>query len=140
MSAAPLLPLSWPCAAGAPRRCSAPYHIRARRRAVCHAVQLQSGQREQAVSDLLSAIEGTDRGVSTTAEQRDRIFRAIEVLEEVAAGADTSRGGAGGGNDPCGPATANDSVSAVWKLLWTTEKVLSSNGPHQDSVMAVAHP
>ena len=131
MSAAPLLPVHWPHAASALRRCSAPHQLRARRRAACRATQLQSGQRQQAVSDLLSAIEGTDRGVRTTTEQRKRIFRAISALEEVTAGADTARDGAGGGTDPCSPAIANASVSAVWKLLWTTEKVLrTKTRPH----------
>ena len=124
MSAALLLPARLSCAARVPRHCCATRQVRATRRAACRAAQLQSGQRSQAVSDLLSAIEGTDRGVSTTAEQCERIFNAIAALEQDAAGADIAENGADGVSNLCSPATANGSVSAVWKLLWTTEKVL----------------
>ena len=121
MSLAPLLLVQSPCVVKALLQHTAPRQIRARRRAACRATQLQSGR--QAVSVLLDAIEGTDRGVSTTAEQRERILRAVAALEELAAGADTARDSAARGGDPCSPAAANGSVSATWKLLWTTEKV-----------------
>ena len=110
-----LLPSPRPGLVDAPRCCAARWPARQRRRAACcSAAQLQGNQqRAQAVSDLLRAIEGTDRGVNTSAEQRQSIFRAIDALEALPAGAD-------GAADH----TGNASVSATWKLLWTTEKVL----------------
>ncbi len=78
-------------------------------------MQLQGDQQrtQAAVQELLRAIDGTDRGVNTSAEQRQQIFRAIDALETLPAGKD---GAARRDN--------STSVSATWKLLWTTEKVL----------------
>lgn len=41
-----------------------------------------------AVSELLAAIEGTERGVKATAEQKEQIFRLITQLEEAGEGRD----------------------------------------------------
>lgn len=60
-----------------------------------------------AVDDLLAAIEGSERGCRTSKSQRARIDAALGVLEE-----------AGYDNVPI-----NKSLSATWRLVWTTEKV-----------------
>ncbi len=86
-----------------------------RRAACCSATQVQGDQQrtQAAVQELLRAIDGTDRGVNTSPEQRQRILRAIDALETLPA----SGNGAAERDDSA-------SVSATWKLLWTTEKVL----------------
>ncbi|CAG9467438.1 unnamed protein product [Pedinophyceae sp. YPF-701] len=59
-----------------------------------------------ALSDVLDAIEGTDRGLATTKEQRKQIEDAVQQLYDEAQGKKTN------GKD----------LSATWKLLWTSEK------------------
>ena len=61
-----------------------------------------------AIDDLLAAIDGTERGCKTSSSQRAKIDAAINVLEEAAEV----------GND------LSTDLTATWKLLWTTEKVL----------------
>ena len=114
MATALLLPSPRARAVETPHRCAHWPARLLRRGACCRATQLQGSQRQQAVSDLLNAIEGTDRGVNTTAEQRQQIFQAIGALEALTASED-------------GAVKQDDSegVSATWKLLWTTEKVMS---------------
>lgn len=71
----------------------------------------RSGRRAQcaaAESRLLKAISGTDRGLTTTGEQKAEILEAVEELAELGRGS-ISTGG---------------KISATWRLLWTTEKVL----------------
>lgn len=60
-----------------------------------------------AVDDILAAVTDTERGCCTSSSQRARIDAAVGVLE-----------GAGDDGRPI-----NKSLSATWKLLWTTEKV-----------------
>jgi hypothetical protein len=59
------------------------------------------------VERLLSSIEGADRGLGNSAEQREAVLAAAAELAELGRGATTT------GSD----------LSATWKLLWTTEKV-----------------
>lgn len=58
-----------------------------------------------AVDDILSAVESTERGCNTSRSSRAKIDAALGVLE--GAGDSTS---------------FNKTLSATWKLLWTTEK------------------
>ena len=58
-----------------------------------------------AVDDILTVVEDTERGCSTSRPQRASIDAALGVLE-------------GAGDSPI-----NKGLSATWKLLWTTEKV-----------------
>ena len=71
---------------------------------ICRA---QTQSNASAVHDLLTAIRGTERGVSTTGAQRQAILTATAALTELGRGSTTT----------C------DTLSATWKLLWTTEKV-----------------
>ena len=71
----------------------------------------RSGKKAQctaAESRLLAAIEGTDRGLNTTKEQKAEILDAVEAL-------------AGLGR---GSVSTGSNISATWRLIWTTEKVL----------------
>ena len=52
---------------------------------------------------LLSSIEGADRGLGNSAEQREAVLAAAAELAELGRGATTT------GSD----------LSATWKLLWT---------------------
>ena len=58
-------------------------------------------------NELLIACEVTDRGLDTSPEQRAVINDLVDRLAEL--GAST--------------VTTDESISATWKLLWTTEKV-----------------
>lgn len=60
-----------------------------------------------AIDQLLEAIEGTERGLSTSAEKQEQIDAAIAILEEAGKGSVTS----------------GESLTATWRLVWTTEKV-----------------
>lgn len=60
---------------------------------------------QAAVQQLLDLVKGTDRGVSTSPEAKERILAVVEELKRSSAGARTV-----------------DSISATWKLVWTTEK------------------
>ena len=60
-----------------------------------------------AVDDILAVVQDTERGCCTSKSQRASIDAAVGVLE-------------GAGNDG---RPVNKSLSATWKLLWTTEKV-----------------
>ena len=60
-----------------------------------------------AVDDILAAVGDSERGCRTSRAQKARIDAAVGVLE-----------GAGDDSDP-----VSKSLSATWKLLWTTEKV-----------------
>lgn len=65
-------------------------------------------QKQQAtVEKLLQSIDGQERGVTTTAEQRAAVLEAVDALRELGAGATT---------------TGAQDLSATWRLLWTTEK------------------
>lgn len=71
----------------------------------------RSGKKAQcaaAESRLLEAIKGTDRGLTTTEQQKADILDAVEELAELGRGT-VSTGG---------------KISATWRLIWTTEKVL----------------
>lgn len=57
------------------------------------------------MQQLLDAIRGTERGVSTSPEAKAKIMSAVEELKHAGAGSKTV-----------------DSTSATWRLLWTTEK------------------
>lgn len=61
-----------------------------------------------AVDDILAAVEGSERGCRTSRSQRARINAALGVLEE-----------AGDNTRPI-----SKELSATWKLVWTTEKVM----------------
>ena len=127
MSATLLLPSPRLGLVDAPRCCAARWPARKPRRAACcSATQVQGDQQrtQAAVQELLRAIEGTDRGVNTSPEQRQEIFRAIEALEALPA----SGNGAAERDDSA-------SVSATWKLLWTTEKVLLRK--YEDCVLCI---
>ena len=60
-----------------------------------------------AVQRLLSSIEGADRGLGNSPEQREEVLAAAAELARLGGGTTTT------GSD----------LSATWKLLWTTEKV-----------------
>ncbi|KAL4429336.1 hypothetical protein ABPG77_005110 [Micractinium sp. CCAP 211/92] len=62
---------------------------------------------EAAVSRLLIAVEGSERGLSGDEQQRAEIMAAIEELKELGSGSTT---------------TGAAELSATWRLLWTTEK------------------
>ena len=66
-----------------------------------------------AVDDVLAIVQDTERGCRTSKLQRASIDAAVGVLE-------------GAGNDG---RPVSKSLSATWKLLWTTEKV----GPPAES-------
>ena len=66
-----------------------------------------------AVDDILAVVQATERGCRTSQSQRASIDAAVGVLE-------------GAGNDG---RPVSKSLSATWKLLWTTEKV----GPPAES-------
>jgi len=66
----------------------------------------RGGQKLAAESRLLSAIEGTQSGLNTSATQREDILNAVSELEELGRGL----------------VTTSHELSATWKLLWTTEK------------------
>ena len=65
-----------------------------------------SAQSLSAENRLLQAIDGTDRGMRTSPEQKTAILEAVAQLEDLGRGSITTSG----------------SISATWKLLWTTEK------------------
>ena len=77
-----------------------------------------SAQSLAAESRLLQAIEGTDKGMSTSPEQKAAILEAVEELEERGRGSVTTSG----------------SISATWKLLWTTEKAQPLSDMHAPEV------
>ncbi|KAK9790949.1 hypothetical protein WJX73_007827 [Symbiochloris irregularis] len=58
---------------------------------------------------LLDAIEGTNRGFSTTKEQKATILSCVEALEQIQRQSGRST-------------DISDGVNAVWKMLWTSEK------------------
>ena len=60
-----------------------------------------------AVDDILAVVQDTERGCRTSKSQRASIDAAVGVLQ-----------GAGDDGRP-----VSKSLSATWKLLWTTEKV-----------------
>ena len=62
-----------------------------------------------AIDDLLAAVESTERGWKTTRPQRAQIDAAVNVLDNA--------------YDSSGEFESD--LSATWKLLWTTEKVLA---------------
>eukprot|EP00898_Chlorokybus_atmophyticus_P002346 jgi/Chlat1/3111/Chrsp21S00244 len=65
---------------------------------------------KEAKDELRKAVEGTERGVLTQNDRdgrRDAIVQCVEALEELGKGSET---------------TGADSLSATWRLLWTTEK------------------
>ncbi|GMH32851.1 hypothetical protein BSKO_00685 [Bryopsis sp. KO-2023] len=72
------------------------------RRASCLAKSNGAELREE----LLTAIEGTDRGLATSYEQQSAIFAVVDKLVEVGKGT----------------VTTGEELSATWKLAWTTEK------------------
>ncbi|KAK4267901.1 hypothetical protein QN277_024624 [Acacia crassicarpa] len=65
-------------------------------------------QTQSAKQDLLSLIADQDRGLKTQndPEKRSQIVEAIDAMAALAAGS----------------VTTGDSLSATWRLLWTTEK------------------
>ncbi|XP_028804647.1 probable plastid-lipid-associated protein 11, chloroplastic [Neltuma alba] len=65
-------------------------------------------QTQSAKQDLLSLIADQDRGLKTQNDQqkRSQIVEAIDAMAALAAGS----------------VTTGDSLSATWRLLWTTEK------------------
>lgn len=69
--------------------------------------QRRLSREEAAVSRLLAAIEGCERGLTGNEEQRAEIMAAVEELRELGSGSTT---------------TGADELSATWRLLWTTEK------------------
>jgi len=71
----------------------------------------QAPARPPAVEQLLAAIEGTERGLATSKQQREEILAAAAELE--AAGADSSTTGVA-------------ELSATWKLVWTTGELAVS--------------
>jgi hypothetical protein len=58
------------------------------------------------VDDLIQMTADTDRGASTSPQQRDRIMKAVDALKQIQAGR---------------PTTGSD-LDATWKLLWSSEK------------------
>lgn len=60
-----------------------------------------------AVDDILAVVQDTERGCRTSKSHRASIDAAVGVLESA-------------GNDG---RPVSESLSATWKLLWTTEKV-----------------
>ncbi|KAL4458667.1 hypothetical protein ABPG75_013532 [Micractinium tetrahymenae] len=69
--------------------------------------QRRLSREEAAVSRLLAAIEGCERGLAGSEEQQAEITAAVGELKELGSGSTT---------------TAADDLSATWRLLWTTEK------------------
>lgn len=61
--------------------------------------------------NLLTAIQGTDRGVTCNEEKKKEILKLTEELAEI-------------GKEQV---TTGDSLSGTWKLAWTTEQV---SNPH----------
>lgn len=66
-----------------------------------------SSEAKLALDDILAAIDGTDRGLKTSASAQTEIKRAVEALSIVNQQSKT---------------TAPELLSATWKLMWTTEK------------------
>lgn len=62
-----------------------------------------------AETKLIEAIKDSQRGLNTSASQKQDILSAVEELESIGRGT----------------VTTNEVISATWKLLWTTEKVTS---------------
>lgn len=79
------------------------------------AAQQQEQQRQAAVGRLLAAIEGSERGLATQTQPAAAadIMAAVDELAELGEGSAT---------------TEDETLSATWKLLWTTEKVGKSRG------------
>lgn len=63
--------------------------------------------RNSIIEDLRDAIEGTQRGVTTTQKDNKEILAAVESLAELGKGT----------------VNTGENLSGRWKLLWTTEKV-----------------
>ena len=61
-----------------------------------------------AVDDLLTAVESTQRGLSTSKTSRAQIDASVNFLEKCGKGDVT---------------TDSSRIDATWRLLWTTEKV-----------------
>lgn len=70
-------------------------------------LQRRMSREEAAVSRLLIAVEGSERGLSGDEQQRAEIMAAVEELKELGSGSTT---------------TGAAELSATWRLLWTTEK------------------
>ncbi|CAD7694654.1 unnamed protein product, partial [Ostreobium quekettii] len=62
--------------------------------------------RHDAVGNLMSALEGAGRGLTTSGDGRAAIMAAVETLEGL--GAES--------------VTTGEDLSSRWRLLWTTEK------------------
>ncbi len=77
----------------------------------------QANVQPPAVKELLSALEGTERGLSASTAQQATVFACVEELREQKKGE--------GGRSPGGE------LSATWRLLYTTEKV-SAQAAQQD--------
>lgn len=71
------------------------------------AAKQQSAQQAAAVQRLLSAVEGAERGLSTSKQQRQEVLAAAAELAELGSSSTT---------------TSPGQLSATWRLLWTTEK------------------
>lgn len=69
--------------------------------------QRRLSREEAAVSRLLAAIEGCERGLTGSEEQRAEIMTAVDELRALGSGSTT---------------TGASELSATWRLLWTTEK------------------
>lgn len=67
---------------------------------------------------LLVAVQGTDRGVTCSEEEKRDILKLTEELGEI-------------GKDQV---TTGDTLSGTWKLAWTTEKA-SHRCPHMSGIV-----
>lgn len=67
---------------------------------------VSSQERNLAKADLLDAIAGSNRGLIRTPSVKDRVMKSVHALKEL-------------GKDAT---TTDESLTATWRLLWTTEK------------------
>ena len=69
--------------------------------------RIRGGQSIAAETRLLNAIKNAERGLETPPSTTQDILQAVNELEEIGRG----------------KVTTGTSLSATWRLLWTTEKV-----------------